>query len=133
MQDGAIRVPDFQRPLRWGSDDVVKLFDSILKGYPIGSLLFWKRRFEEQEIVVGTARIKAGALDDGWFIVDEPLLDAFTKVSGHAWVKEEILAGITRARDAFVDFPVPARMHAGLEEHWRRVPLLKKVGSLPAR
>lgn len=35
---GEIRVPDFQRPLRWKSPDVVKLFDSILKGYPIGSL-----------------------------------------------------------------------------------------------
>lgn len=27
---GGIRVPEFQRPLRWRSDDVVKLFDSLV-------------------------------------------------------------------------------------------------------
>lgn len=31
--EGAVRVPKFQRPLRWKSQDVIKLFDSILKGY----------------------------------------------------------------------------------------------------
>ncbi len=71
VQGGAIRVPNFQRPLRWTSDDVVKLFDSILKGYPIGSLLFWKRRFErDPELRVGRAIVDAPAVDDGWFIVD---------------------------------------------------------------
>jgi hypothetical protein len=70
VQEGAIRVPDFQRPLRWGADDVVKLFDSILKGYPVGSLLFWKRHFAASEIRVGSARIQVPATDDGWFVVD---------------------------------------------------------------
>lgn len=70
VEKGAIRVPDFQRPLRWGNDDVVKLFDSILKGYPIGSLLFWRRAFSEGEISVGAARVRVGQVQDGWHIVD---------------------------------------------------------------
>jgi Protein of unknown function DUF262 len=70
VQEGAIRVPTFQRPLRWTSTDVAKLFDSILKGYPVGSLLFWKHRFERAEIQIGSATLSADATDDGWFIVD---------------------------------------------------------------
>jgi len=71
VQEGAIRVPSFQRPLRWNAEDVVKLFDSILKGYPIGSLLFWKRPFDpDNEVRVGTATIAVPAVPDGWYIVD---------------------------------------------------------------
>lgn len=71
VQEGAIRVPTFQRPLRWTTDDVVKLFDSLLKGYPVGSLLFWKHKFEHDTGVrVGSARLDAPAVEDGWFIVD---------------------------------------------------------------
>lgn len=39
---GTLRVPRFQRPFVWKLDAMIDLFDSILKGYPIGSLLFWK-------------------------------------------------------------------------------------------
>lgn len=70
-QEGAIRVPTFQRPLRWQADDVVKLFDSILKGYPIGSLLFWKRAFPaDTSLRIGAATLSVPAITDGWFIVD---------------------------------------------------------------
>ena len=68
---GEIRVPDFQRPLRWKSPDVVKLFDSILRGYPIGSLLFWKRPLEaEAHLKIGGASINVPASLEGWLIVD---------------------------------------------------------------
>ena len=69
--EGAIRVPPFQRPLRWEADDVVKLFDSILKGYPIGSLLFWKYAFPaDTRLRVGSADVSVPPIADGWFIVD---------------------------------------------------------------
>jgi hypothetical protein len=69
--EGAIRVPGFQRPLRWQADDVVKLFDSILKGYPIGSLLFWKRGFEaDSDLRIGSATLNVPPVPDGWSIVD---------------------------------------------------------------
>lgn len=71
LQEGAIRIPDFQRPLRWTNRDVVQLFDSILKGYPIGSLLFWNRQAPvETELRIGNAQIHVAATDDAWFIVD---------------------------------------------------------------
>lgn len=68
---GEIRVPDFQRPLRWQATDVARLFDSILRGYPVGSLLFWKHAFEaDTALRIGNARITVPAIRDGWFIVD---------------------------------------------------------------
>ncbi|CAN5479489.1 hypothetical protein BH09MYX1_BH09MYX1_56060 [soil metagenome] len=70
VEAGAIRVPSFQRPLRWRADDVEKLFDSILRGYPIGSLLFWKKALPHEKISIGGAIIDAPAAPDGWYIVD---------------------------------------------------------------
>lgn len=68
---GEVRVPPFQRPLRWGPRDVVKLFDSILKGYPVGSLLFWKQKLPaDQELKVGNALLNVPGADEGWYIVD---------------------------------------------------------------
>jgi serine/threonine-protein kinase HipA len=65
--------------------------------------------------------------------LDEKMLDEFARKSGHAWVKEEITAGVLAARDAFreVDVPIPERMLGALEDHWRRVPLLARLGPLP--
>lgn len=40
--DGKLKLPGFQRRWRWKSDKVIKLFDSLRQGYPIGSLLFLK-------------------------------------------------------------------------------------------
>jgi hypothetical protein len=39
---GVYKIPKFQREFVWKSSQMIELFDSILKGYPIGSLLFWK-------------------------------------------------------------------------------------------
>ncbi|MFY2763126.1 GmrSD restriction endonuclease domain-containing protein [Arenimonas sp. MALMAid1274] len=39
---GEYRIPRFQRPYVWSPDDMLQLFDSVLKGYPIGSLLVWQ-------------------------------------------------------------------------------------------
>lgn len=39
---GEIRVPAFQRPFVWRPNQMLELFDSIERGYPIGSLLLWQ-------------------------------------------------------------------------------------------
>ena len=35
-------LPDIQREYVWSMDDIEKLFESIVDGYPIGSCIFWK-------------------------------------------------------------------------------------------
>lgn len=43
-------LPDIQRSFVWDTERIEKLFDSILRGYPIGSFLFWKtpKNIEEE-------------------------------------------------------------------------------------
>lgn len=42
----SIFLPAIQREFVWDTDQVVQLFDSVLRGYPIGSFLFWEVRDE---------------------------------------------------------------------------------------
>jgi len=48
VRDGHIRLPEFQRLFKWGTNDVSQLFDSIIRGFPIGTLLFWRRPAAER-------------------------------------------------------------------------------------
>lgn len=67
---GAIRVPHFQRDFRWGWQDVRKLFDSIIRGYPIGSLLLWRRNAPEQSLELGSLKIEAPSIAEALWVVD---------------------------------------------------------------
>jgi len=42
IQKGIIKIPKFQREFVWSIDKTAKLLDSILKGYPIGTFIFWQ-------------------------------------------------------------------------------------------
>src|SRR5438067_2211594 len=42
IDTGVIKLPDFQRDFVWGIDGVTKLLDSIYRGFPIGSFVFWE-------------------------------------------------------------------------------------------
>ncbi|GGC15080.1 hypothetical protein GCM10007205_25000 [Oxalicibacterium flavum] len=44
VAEGEVRIPAFQREFVWEPDRVQFLMDSIYKGYPIGTLLFWRTR-----------------------------------------------------------------------------------------
>lgn len=43
-KSGQIKIPQFQRKFVWSVSDCAKLMDSILKGYPVGSLIYWKTK-----------------------------------------------------------------------------------------
>jgi len=67
---GTIRVPTFQRGLKWTRENVVDLFDSIYRGYPIGSLLFYKKSAEADRVRVGPLVVDAPELSEAWWVVD---------------------------------------------------------------
>jgi len=41
---GQIKIPQFQREFVWDFKKCASLMDSIVKGYPIGTLIFWKTK-----------------------------------------------------------------------------------------
>jgi len=45
-----IYVPDFQREYAWDEQKIKKLFDSILSGYPIGSIVLWEYTDDPTEL-----------------------------------------------------------------------------------
>lgn len=67
---GSIRVPHFQRGFRWGWEDVRRLFDSIVKGYPVGSLLLWRRAAPATTLHLGALSIEAQASPRAYWVVD---------------------------------------------------------------
>ena len=42
-------LPAIQRPYVWETDQIIALFDSLMKGYPISSFLFWEVKPENRE------------------------------------------------------------------------------------
>jgi len=42
VRSGRLRIPRFQRPYVWQPHQMLDLFDSIERGYPIGSILIWE-------------------------------------------------------------------------------------------
>ena len=41
IRSGEIAIPDIQRPFVWKNAKVRDLFDSMLRGFPVGYFLFW--------------------------------------------------------------------------------------------
>jgi len=50
IDSGVMKVPVFQRDFVWRNEQTSKLIDSIIKGYPIGTFIFWKTREELRHI-----------------------------------------------------------------------------------
>jgi len=48
VANGEVRIPAFQREFVWDPDRVQFLMDSIYKGFPIGTLLFWRTQEQLQ-------------------------------------------------------------------------------------
>lgn len=69
-QEGRLRLPRFQRGLRWTHDDNRKLLDSLQRGYPVGSLLLWQRPAAQERVQFGRYALDAPAVTDALWIVD---------------------------------------------------------------
>jgi hypothetical protein len=55
IKHGNIALPDIQRPFVWSAAKARDLFDSMYRGYPVGTLMFWETGAE-----VGTRQIGGG-------------------------------------------------------------------------
>ena len=64
IETGQIRIPQFQRDFVWNLNKSTHLMDSILKGYPIGTLIMWKTK-ERLRTVRNIGNIDVPDLSDG--------------------------------------------------------------------
>lgn len=112
--EGRIRVPEFQRPLRWQWEDVRRLFDSIVKGYPVGSLLLWKRKAPATLIRLGGLHIRAKEFDEGWWVVDgQQRLTSLANALSEEGARDERFALAYDLREGKQGFVRPSREDNG--------------------
>lgn len=58
IDQGSIKIPKFQRDFVWNKQQTAQLIDSIIKGYPIGTFIFWKTKDELRHFKnIGNARL----------------------------------------------------------------------------
>ncbi|WP_419842750.1 GmrSD restriction endonuclease domain-containing protein [Candidatus Poriferisodalis sp.] len=58
IKHGNIALPDIQRPFVWSAAQTRDLFDSLYRGYPVGTLMFWETGTD-----VGTRQVGGGDND----------------------------------------------------------------------
>ncbi len=65
IDTGQIKLPMFQREFVWEKEQSAKLIDSILKGFPIGTFIFWKTKEELRSYKeVGNHKLPETSKDD---------------------------------------------------------------------
>jgi len=88
IRRGEIALPDIQRPFIWKATKVRDLFDSMYRGFPVGSLLFWSTGAE-----VGARQIGTGAKESAprLMIVDgqQRLTSLYAVLTGRPVVRED--------------------------------------------
>lgn len=58
IKHGNLALPDIQRPFVWSASKIRDLFDSLYRGYPVGTLMFWETGAD-----VGTRQVGGGSTD----------------------------------------------------------------------
>jgi hypothetical protein len=133
-QKGKIRIPELQRPLKWTTDDVIALFDSIYRGLPVGSLLFWKRKGAASQVRLGPLSVTAPELTDAWWVVDGQ--QRLTSLAA-GLARPLPLPSRTDSRDAFVIYfdPTTGRFESptrdgNVPDEWVPLPALLDASAL---
>lgn len=87
--DGGLWLPNIQRPFVWAEEQIERLFDSIMREYPISTLLVWRTK----------ASIKHRRFIDHWRY-DLKVSDAYVMQDTHA--KGMVLDGQQRLQSLFI-------------------------------
>lgn len=72
VKDGKIVIPKFQRDFVWSTKQIVDLFDSIMKGFPIGSIILWIPENEAFSIIedIKGIKINTDLLNTAYYVLD---------------------------------------------------------------
>lgn len=72
INEGNIKIPQFQREFVWKKEDAAKLLDSVVKGYPIGSFILWetKSRLRSVKNIGGIALPNANEGEFLYYVLD---------------------------------------------------------------
>ena len=93
IKNGTIKIPQFQRDFVWSKTKSAKLLDSIVKGYPIGTFIFWKtnERLRSIRNLGGVALPETASGDSIKYLLDgqQRLTSLFVTLKGLTIQREE--------------------------------------------
>lgn len=106
IETGQVKIPQFQRKFVWDIKSSAKLLDSIIKGYPIGTFIYWRTN-ERLRAVRDLGKIKLPEPKDGEyvnFVLDgqQRLTSLFATLKGLVITDEE--GKTTDYSEMYVDF-----------------------------
>lgn len=67
---GRVRIPSFQRGLKWDRMNARLLLESLYRGYPVGTLLLWETAAPAGEGRIGSLTLPAPQMDNALWVVD---------------------------------------------------------------
>lgn len=94
IEKGIVKIPQFQRDFVWSKKKSCKLMDSIVKGYPIGTFIFWKTK-ERLRSIRNIGGIELPEPREGDFILyvldgQQRLTSLFTILKGLKIVRDTV-------------------------------------------
>ena len=93
IRDGSIKIPRFQREFVWEIGKSAALVDSVLKGYPIGTFIFWKTkdRLRAVKEIGGFNFPEPPEGDHVYYIIDgqQRLTSLFATLTGATVVRDD--------------------------------------------
>lgn len=93
IENGTIKIPQFQRDFVWSKAKSAKLLDSIVKGYPIGTFILWKTKERLRSIrnLGGVALPETPKGDSVEYVLDgqQRLTSLFVTLKGLTIQREE--------------------------------------------
>jgi len=104
--DGSIRVPTFQRPFVWDAKDVRDLFDSLYRGFPIGTLLLWRHQAPGGKVTLGPITLDVTEDPGALWVVDgqQRITSIFASLSSeHKGIDERFEVYFDLATEKFVN------------------------------
>lgn len=104
--EGSIRVPIFQRPFIWDAKDVRDLFDSLYRGFPVGTLLLWRHMAPAGKVALGPIEIEVRENPNALWVVDgqQRITSLFAALSsGHQGIDEKFEVYFDLATEKFVN------------------------------
>lgn len=103
--EGSIRVPTFQRQFVWGAKDVRDLFDSLYRGFPVGTLLLWRQEAPAGTVALGPIELHVPKTSTFW-VVDgqQRITSLFAALSpDHKGVDERFEVYFDLATEKFIN------------------------------
>lgn len=69
-ENGGIRPAAYSRSQVWTSTQVLEFFDSIVHGYPIGTLVVAEQPAGQEDFLLAGQQIHASRAEDSWLLID---------------------------------------------------------------